>query len=245
MGTEKAHPDVEFRGEKEETPGYHLTQLQVIIILVLSIALIVSVGIFAGVVLPSTNAGHSSGTDAPGTQVSTSKPTSSADSQGGSSTSPPVVTSRPYVAPVPKPTQPTPTSSYAVVNRPRLPTNVVPIQYWFTIEFDMANLNFSGDTIIEVRVTNRTNTIIVHADDMTMTQEPQVTNDRNYNPGTIYYMVSDKGFYKPNQYYYVILQNELTPGIYYLRFRHTAPLSTRLDGLYKYQYARANTGEKM
>lgn len=245
MGTEKAHPDVEFRGEKESTPGYHLTKLQLILIFVVSIGLIVFIGIFAGVILPSLPAAHSTATQAPTAQATTSRPVATNSNSGGTTSPPGQVTQKPYVPPTPVPTQPTPTSSNSIINKPRLPTNIVPVQYWMTIEFDMANLNFSGDTTIEVRVTNATNTIIVHADDMSMTQDPQVTNDRNYNGATTYYSITDKGFYKPNQYYYIILQNQLSVGTYYLRFRHTAPLSTRLDGLYKYQYARGNTGQRM
>ncbi|EDV28936.1 uncharacterized protein TRIADDRAFT_63531 [Trichoplax adhaerens] len=246
MGTEKADPDVEFRGEKQAVSGFHLSKLQVILIILLSIGVVVFTGIFAGVILPSINAAHSTSTQAPTTQppAGTNNPTSTSN-QGGSTSTPQSATSKPYAIPSPQPTQPTPTSSYAAVNKPRLPTDIVPVQYWFTLEIDMTNLNFSGDTTIEVTVKKETNTIILHASGLTMTQDPQVTNNRNYDGSTTYYTISTKGTYAPNQYYYMMMQNNLTPGTYYLRFRHTAPLSTRLDGLYKYQYTRASTGEKI
>ncbi|EDV28935.1 uncharacterized protein TRIADDRAFT_52305 [Trichoplax adhaerens] len=135
-------------------------------------------------------------------------------------------------------TNPIPTSKYPAMNNPRLPKQIIPVQYWFQLEINVKNLNFSGYNIIELNVTSPTKLIIVHAKQLTMTAVPQVSNTRVATANTIYYPVKEHGYYFPNQYYYVALKDSLNVGIYYIKYQFQAPLSRDFRGLYAYHYTR-------
>ncbi|EDV29668.1 uncharacterized protein TRIADDRAFT_20166 [Trichoplax adhaerens] len=134
-----------------------------------------------------------------------------------------------------KPTAPKPTSRYPAVNNIRLPKNIVPIQYWFSLDVDMIGLQFTGQNDIEISVTSQTNIIIVHMKQMTLVGSPVVSSTRNFgNPLTI----SEHNAFALNDYYYIVLASPLNPGIYYVRFNFRAALSTALNGLYKSTYTK-------
>ncbi|EDV23632.1 uncharacterized protein TRIADDRAFT_57038 [Trichoplax adhaerens] len=136
-------------------------------------------------------------------------------------------------------------TKYAALAKPRLPTSIKPKAYYYQLDIDMTKLNFVGINTIQFMVKSSTNIIIVHVSGIKMLSAPQVSNDRNFNGASTYYKVIDTGNYKPNSYYYVVLQNKLTPGTYYIRFNFTAQLASDLLGLYKYQYTRASDRQKI
>ncbi|EDV25745.1 uncharacterized protein TRIADDRAFT_35766 [Trichoplax adhaerens] len=140
-----------------------------------------------------------------------------------------------------KPTTAKPISPYAAVNNIRLPKNVIPIQYWFTLEIDMTALTFTGSNVAELNVTSQTDIFIFHIKDMEITTTPQVATDQALQNKLS--IKEHKGF-KPNDYYYVALNNAVGAGTYYVRFDFKAPLSTVLNGLYKSSYTKPDGTNK-
>lgn len=134
---------------------------------------------------------------------------------------------------------------YPALAKPRLPTNIKPKAYKYLLDIDMTKLNFVGSNTIQIQVESSTNIIIVHVDGINMLHAPLVGNDGNFNSASTTYKVVDSGNYKPNSYYYVVLQNNLSPGTYYIRFNFTALLSSDLLGLYRYQYTRVSDRQQM
>ncbi|EDV23637.1 uncharacterized protein TRIADDRAFT_63983 [Trichoplax adhaerens] len=137
-------------------------------------------------------------------------------------------------------TQPVSTTAppkYPQLNNRRLPTNVKPLNYTFTLDIDMTKLSYNGNNVIRFQVTSPTNVIIVHTDGITVTSAPKVASDSTFSNT---FTVSDYGAHTQNNYYYVGLQNNLAAGIYYIQFIYTANLASDLNGLYKYQYTRAS-----
>lgn len=187
-------------GKNEEgKSGVFCSKSNIIIAIIIAIALIVTVGIIAGVTTRSGAANQES------------TPTAAAPT-----TTPP---------------------KYPQLNNIRLPTNVIPLNYTFTLDIDMTKLTYDGDNVIRFQVTSPTNVIIVHADGITMKSAPKVASDAAFT-NTI--AVSDYGQHNKNSFYYVGLQSNLAAGIYYIQFLYTANLASDLNGLYKYQYTRAS-----
>ena len=156
-------------------------------------------------------------------------------SRSGSAASQPTTATTTTATTTAKPTTPPP--KYSQLNSVRLPTNVIPLNYTFTLDIDMTKLIYDGNNVIRFQVTSPTNVIIVHADGITMKSAPKVATDSGF---TSTLAVSDYGQYHKNSFYYIGMQNNLAAGIYYIQFIYTAKLSTDLNGLYKYQYTRAS-----
>lgn len=146
----------------------------------------------------------------------------------------------PTMAPV-TPATAKPVSPYAAVNNIRLPKNVIPIQYWFELEIDMNQLVFNGTNTAELNITSQTNLIIFHIKDLEITAAPKVARDRAFNNQV---SVKEHNSFKPNEYYYIVLNSPASVGIYYVNFKFKAPLSTALSGLYKSSYTKPDGSKK-
>ena len=139
------------------------------------------------------------------------------------------------------PTSAKPVSPYAAVNNIRLPKNVIPVHYWFELEIDMNLLAFNGTNIAELNITSQTNIIIFHIKDLQITASPRVATDRAF---TNLLAIKEHASFKPNEYYYIVLQNPANVGTYYVNFEFKAPLSTVLNGLYKSSYTKPDGSKK-
>lgn len=217
--------DFEVRERKPD--GYYCSKLHLILAVVVAIALVVLVGILAGVV-PQGSSGASAGTQS---TMSTSRPTAATTRSGMTQSS---VGTTSFVATV-RPTTPKPTSRYAAVNNIRLPKNIVPVQYWFSLDIDMLGLKFTGTNEIQITVNERTSIIIVHMKQMTLTATPIVSTRRDFGNSI---QILEHSAFAPNDYYYIVLTNPINTGTYYVRFQFSAQLSTILNGLYKSTYTK-------
>lgn len=129
---------------------------------------------------------------------------------------------------------------YSLLRNSRLPQTLFPLAYTFQLDLDMNKFTINGINIIQINMTTPTNIIIVHAIGMKMLVTPQVARDGNFDSQSINYTVADHGSYVKNSYYYVVLQDNLPLGIYYVKFTYVTSMSTDLYGLYRYQYIRAS-----
>lgn len=122
--------------------------------------------------------------------------------------------------------------------RVRLPQYIVPYHYNLLIKADVSNLRFEGQQTVYFDLTNSTNTIVIH------TKEMNISTDRVKSVSTnIIYTVAKQFIYKENEYFVVILSDNLPLGKYLLTLNFNAEVSTKLTGFYRSSYKENGTEE--
>jgi hypothetical protein len=113
----------------------------------------------------------------------------------------------------------------------RLPTDIQPIHYDMLIRVYLETLSFSGNSNISIDVTSPTDTILFHINKINITSVEVVDSNDKMLP------INKEFNSMKRQFYVVILNAKMAVGRYVLRLKFVADIETEeLNGLYKSTY---------
>ena len=156
------------------------------------------------------------------------------DKRDAAATTPAAATGKPTVGPEPW---------YQV----RLPDNVLPVHYDLYLHPNLTTDTFQGNVSILVEVTEATQYVLVHINEMTITQSSvheATPRGDEYETGEEL-EVKQTLEYKDNNFYVFIMKERLQPGKYVVKMSYKAVLSGKvLNGLYLSTYTDKKLGER-
>ncbi|EDV25910.1 uncharacterized protein TRIADDRAFT_63839 [Trichoplax adhaerens] len=226
--------EIEDETSRKAKDGYYFTKRKLIIAAIVVVVVIIIVGVSAGLTGRAL-ASH-------GETQSTEKPT---DKMTEEPTMGPTVgrptTGRPQLnqqqkKPMPTAPAPTPfTGSKAVMNNIRLPGNVEPVHYEFSLDIDVLGKKFNGTNVAEFKLVKSTDIILIHRKMMELTKEPLLSTDESFAADKLI-TLKEVGYYSKYEYQYMMVDTPLALGTYYLKLEFKADLTESLFGIYLSQY---------
>ncbi len=141
-------------------------------------------------------------------------------------TTPPYTTApptQPHTTALPTPSQPW--------NNVRLPSNVLPEHYWIDLTLDLDTFAVSGMVEISCDVIDTTSIILVHAKEMVISSSSVYFRDQT---------IQAEGRAEINDFYVLMLPQEVGPGEVRVRLSFTYTLSEVLSGFYRSSYMDPN-----
>lgn len=118
----------------------------------------------------------------------------------------------------------------------RLPSSLVPQLYNVSLNTNMQTFTVDGSVLIDIHVRNSTNTIVLHAKDMSINSVSLYSLS-----GSTPFTITGRDFYNQNDFYVISLATSLAQGTLvklYMTFNYT--LRDDLVGYYKSSYTLSN-----
>lgn len=151
-------------------------------------------------------------------------------------------------APTPTPTEKTRCLREGPWCNVRLPAFIRPLHYNLFLHPNLTQGDFKGKVDVVIHVNRSTKYVLIHKRSMNITkhkiykQKEGVTSDST-EVGT------EMGLQKPyeskaNEFFVLVLEEELKPGKYVVKLEYEAVLSTELNGFYKSSYKDKNGRER-